>query len=272
MRFLSALGFVILRALLVGLALQASATAGSAPGSLTLKALVQISADDVTLADMIASKTEPGFPGGIMVCHSPEQGTLRMVSTSEIAALLKKHDLEYTLRGPAQISVMRAARKVSVADLKPLIESALQSAYPKARIAEVELQASISVGTDSGLKLLKLRFDPAIQKYRAWFITTSESRKTAFAATVTLERGTAPVEIGTVSASQKASILPVLVHRGETAMMQLQGDGFSAMVPVLCLEDGKEATLIHVRDKAAKRNYRAQVLARELLRAVSREN
>jgi len=41
---------------------------------------------------------------------------------------------------------------------------------------------------------------------------------------------------------------------------------------VLCLEDGRETTLVRVRDKASKRNYRAQVLARELLRAVSREN
>src|SRR6266700_4018521 len=120
MKSLATAGFaVVLRVLLAGLALQASATAGSVPGTLTLKALVQISADEVTLADMVASRTEPGFPGGLVVCHSPEQGTLRMVSLAEIATLLKKHDLEYTLQGPLQISVMRASRKVSVADLKP---------------------------------------------------------------------------------------------------------------------------------------------------------
>jgi hypothetical protein len=273
MKTLSTLGFaVVLRALLAGLVFCVPAAAGSVPGTLTLKALVQISADDVTLADMIASPTDPGFPGALVICHAPDQGTLRMVSTAEIAAVLKKHDLEYTLQGPAQISIMRAARRVSVADLKPLIESALQSANPKARVAEIELQAAISVGSDLGLKLLKLRFDPAIQKYRAWFIATSGSRNTIFEATVTLGRGTTTVEINTASANQHTSLLPILVRRGETAMMQLQGDGFSATVPVVCLEDGKEATLVHVHDKASKRNYRAQVLARELLRAVSREN
>jgi len=272
MKSLATLSFVVLNGLLAGLALQASATAGSAPGRLTLKALVQISADDVTLADMVASPTDPGFPGGTVICHAPDLGTLRMVSMAEIGAVLRKHELTYTLQGPALVSVMRAARKVSVADLKPLIEFALRKADPKAKIASVELQAAILVGSDPGFTLLKFRFDSAIQKYRAWFIATSESGKTAFAATVTLERGTAPIEIRAASASQNSSLLPVLVRHGETAMMQLQGDGFSATVPVLCLEDGREAALVHVRDKSSKRNYRAQVLARELLRAVSREN
>ncbi len=278
MKSFSTLGFaVVLRALLAVLALHAPAAAGSRPGTLTLKALVQVSADDVTLADMIASRTEhgftePGFPGALVICHAPDQGTIRVMSMADIAALFKKLDLAYKLQGPAQISIMRAARRVSVADLMPLIESALQRANPEARVADVELQAAISVGNDLGLKLVKLRFDPAIQKYRAWFIAISESRKTAFATTVTLERGTAPVDIKVASASQHTSLLPILVRRGETAMMQLNGDGFSALVPVLCLEDGKESTLIHVRDKASKRNYRAQVLGRELLRAVSRED
>jgi hypothetical protein len=151
-----------------------------------------------------------------------------------------------------------------------MLESAVRAADPTAKVAEVELQAAISVGSHPGIKLLKLRFDPAIQKYRAWFIATSESRKTTFQATATLERGTAPLEINGLSSSQSASLSPALVHRGETAMMQLQGDGFSATVPVICLEDGKEATLVHVHDKASKRNYRAQVLTRDLLRAVSR--
>jgi hypothetical protein len=263
---------VVLRALLAGLALYTPAAAGSAPGMLTLKALVQISANDVTLADVVTAPTEAGFPSALVVCHAPDQGTVRMVSMSEIAALLKKHDLKYTLQGAAQVSIVRAARKVSVAELRPMIESALHGADPTAKVAEVEIQATISVGSDPAIKLLKLRFDPAIQKYRVWFIATSESRKTTFQATATLEHGTAPIEINASSASQSASLLPALVHRGETAMMQLQGDGFTAMVPVVCLEDGKEATMVHVHDKASKRNYRAQVLTRELLRAVSREN
>jgi hypothetical protein len=273
MKSSSTLGLaVVLRALLAGLALYMPAAAGSAPGMLTLKALVQISANDVTLADVVASPTEAGFPGALVICHAPDQGTVRMVSVAEIAALLKKHDLKYTLQGAAQVSIVRTARRISAAELRPVVESALRSADPTAKVAEVELQASISVGSDPDIKLLKLRFDPAIQKYRVWFMATSESRKTTFQATVTLERGTVPIEINASSPSQSPSLLPVLVHRGETAMMELQGDGFTAKVPVVCLEDGKEATLVHVRDKASKRNYRAQVLARELLRVVSREN
>jgi len=273
MKSLSTLVFaVVLRGLLAALALYAPSAAATVPGTLTLKALVQISEDEVTLADIIASPTGPGFPGALVICHAPDQGTLRMINMAEIAAVLKKHDLEYSLQGPQQINVMRTARRISVADLKPLIEATLLSADPKATVADIELQAAISVGSNPGFKLLKLRFDPAIQKYRAWFVVTSESRKTAFAATFTLERGTAPVEISVASAGPRALLLPVLIHRGQTAMMQLQGDGFSAMVPVLCLEDGRETTLVHVRDKASKRNYRAQVLARELVRAVSREN
>ena len=273
MKSLFTFGFaVVLRALLAGLALYVPAAAGSVPRALTLKALVQTSADDVTLADVVASPTEAGFPGALVVCHAPDQGTVRMMSTAEIAIFLKKHDLQYSLQGPGQISIMRAARKILVADLKPMFESALQAADPTAKIAEVELQATISVGNSPVIKLLKLRFDPAIQKYRAWFMATSESRKTTFQATAALKRGSTPVEINNSSTSPHSSLVLVFVHRGETAMMQLQGDGFSAMVPVLCLEDGKEAALIHVHDKASKRNYRAQVLARNLLRAVGREN
>jgi hypothetical protein len=263
---------VVLRALFAGLALHAPAFAGSVPGALTLKTLVQVSAGDVTLADIVVSRTEPGFPGALVVCHAPDQGTVRNVSISEIAALLKKHDLTYTLQGPAQISVVRTARKISAAELRPMIESALQGIDSRARVADVELQAAISVGGNPVLKLLKLRFDPAIQKYRAWFLATSESRKTTFEATATLDRGAVRAEINNSNASEPSSLAPVLVRRGETAMMQLEGEGFTATVPVVCLEDGREATLVHVRDQASKRNYRAQVLARELLRAVSREN
>jgi len=272
MRSSSTLGLaVVLRALLAGLAIYTPAAAGSAPGTLTLKARVQVSANDVTLADIVAPPVEVGLPVALLVCHAPDQGTVRIVSMPEIYALLKKHDLKYTLQGPAQVSIVRTARKISVAQLRPMVESALRGVDPTAKVAEVELQAAISVGSDPDIKLLKLRFDPAIQKYRAWFIASSESRKTTFQATATLERGMAPLEINASSASQNASLLPALVRRGETAMMELQGDGFIATVPVVCLEDGKESTLVHVRDKASKRNYRAQVLARELLRAVSRD-
>ena len=55
-------------------------------------------------------------------------------------------------------------------------------------------------------------------------------------------------------------------------MMQLDGEGFSATLQVVCLEDGKASDLIRVREQGSKHNYRAQVTGPGSLRAVSREN
>jgi hypothetical protein len=271
LKLLAQFGFaVVLRALIAGLALQAPAAAGVA-GTLTLKPVAQVATDEVMLRDLVAAG-DAGLHEDVVICHAPAVGSVRAVSLAEVAAVLRKHDVAYLLRGAEQISVIRVGRKVSAADLKPLIEAALSKNDASASISAVQLQAAIFVNDVAGIKLRKLRFDPAINKYRAWFVASDAPHAVIFEAMATLEHGVAPREIKLSKTEQLLSAPSFFVRHGETAAMQLTGEGFSATLTVVCLEDGVAAKTVRVREQASKRVYRAQIIGPGLLRAVGREN
>lgn len=261
-----------LQVLLAGLALHAPASAltGTA-GMLTLKPVVQVAADDVLLRDLIRDG-EAASNGNIVICRAPGVGTVRNVTQAEITEVLRKHGVAYVLRGAEQVSVMRLSRKISTTDLQPLIESALRKSDSSAEISSVQLQVEIFVQDTSGIKLRKLRFDPAINKYRAWFTAADTPHSVSFEATAILEHGSAPREIETVITEKAPAIPAFSVRRGEVAAMQLTGEGFNATLPVICLEDGAGAKTVRVRERGSKRTYRAQIIGQGLLRAVGREN
>ena len=252
-------------ALLVGPTLQSPAFATEI-NTLTLKSVAQVAADEVMLRDLVigdGSQFE-----NIVICHAPMIGTVRTLSKSEIATLLKKSDDDHLLSGPEQISVVRMGRKISADDLRPLIEAELKNKNSKAAIKDVQLQATIFVTDVDGLKLRRLSFDSAINKYRAWFVASDAPHAVIFEAMATLDRG--PQK--NVFSEEKKQVSPVVLHRGKTAMMQIQGEGFSAVLQVTCLEDGRAGGTIRVREQASKSKYRAEVLGPGQLRAISREN
>jgi hypothetical protein len=266
LKFFAKFGFVIAsQTLIVVLAHPALAEQGT---TLTLKPVVQVAAAEVTLSDLVASG-DMGSDENLIICHTPAIGSARTLRLSEIAAVLKKNDAVHPLQGPTQITVTRAGRKISADDLKPLIEAELKKGN-KGTIQGIQLQAAIYVTDTNGIKLRRLRFDPAIDKYRAWFIASDAPHPVIFEAMATLDR--VPHSDIEIKAQNQHVALPVLAHRGEPAAMELDGDGFSATLQVVCLEDGRASDLIRVHEQGSKHNYRAQVTGPGLLRAVSREN
>ncbi len=253
-----------------GLVLHAPASAEAGKETLTLKAVVQVATDEVMLRDLVNSNVV--VPEGIVICRTPDAGAVRTVSLAEISATLKRHDIAYTLRGPEQISVVRMARKLLAADLTPLIENALHAQNVSAEVNEVQLQAAIFVKDINGIQLRKLKFDPAINKYRAWFAMADAPHAGTFEALVALDHGVAPIEIQLLKTGALSSQPTAQVKRGETAAMLVDGAGFSATLSVICLENGPAEKTIRVREQASKRIYRAQVIGPGQLHAVSREN
>jgi hypothetical protein len=272
LKFFIKFGFTTaLRILAAGLVLYAPAYAVTARGTLTLKPVIQVGTDEVTLNDFVTNG-DVEFLGAIVICRTPNAGSIRMVSLTEISATLKKYNTFYLLRGPEQISVLRSTRKLSAADLAPIIEAALNAQNMSAKVHEVQLQAAIFVNDVNSIKLRKLKFDPAINKYRAWFAIMNEPHAVPFEALATLDQGIAPLEIKSTKTDALASVSPLLVKRGETAAMLVDGSGFSATISVVCLENGPAEKVIRVREQATKHIYRAQIIARGQLHAISREN
>ena len=54
--------------------------------------------------------------------------------------------------------------------------------------------------------------------------------------------------------------------------MRLEGEGFQAMLVVVCLEDGGKEKIVRARDMTSKRIYKTQVTDRGRLRELSVEN
>lgn len=264
MKLFAKFGFAIAsQALIVALVQPAVAEQDA---TLTLKPAVQVATAEVKLGDLVASG-DMGADETLIICHAPVIGSSRTVRRSEIAAALKKSDATHPLEGAAQITVTREGYKISADDLKPLVEAELKKGN-KGTVQDIQLQAAIFVTDVKDIKLRKLRFDPAIDKYRAWFIASDAPHAVVFEAMATLE----DVPHSDIEIKNQHVPLPVLAHRGEPAMMQLDGEGFSATLQVVCLEDGKASDLIRVREQGSKHNYRAQVTGPGSLRAVSREN
>ena len=241
------------------------------PATLVLKPAVQVADDQVHLRDLISMGTGEEF-GEAVICRAPEAGTVRILQRSDVVLSLKKQNLDYRLLGASTISVTRTGRKIVASDLRELIQSAFSAAKATAQISEIEMQASVVTEGEPALLLRKLKFDSAIQKYRAWFVASDGPRKINFEATATVDSGSAPLELTPGTSGPRSSKAQLLVRRGENVTMQMSGNGFNANVPVVSQEDGMAGKLVRVRDNATKRNYRAEVIAAGLLRAVRQEN
>lgn len=237
------------------------------PKTLTLKSATQVATEEIALRDLVVNSE--GFDN-IAICHAPLIGSTRILQKAEIAEVLKKSGTEYILGGPEHVSITRSGYKIQAEDLRPLIVAELKNRNSKAAITGIQLQASIFVADQNGLKLKRLTFDSAIQKYRAWFIASGAPHAVVFEAMATLDQK--PEKTRAAKARNSVVALPVLVHRGSVASMQMAGEGFSATLLVTCLEDGKASSTIRVREQGSKLAYLAQVIGAGQLRALSREN
>jgi hypothetical protein len=267
-------------ALMVAVPFSSTAATGGASGvesarvdnSLMLRPLVQISSQEVLLRDLVIGMSLADVRGDLLICKAPSRGQVRTMTAFEISAVVAHSGLNVEFIGGLRTSIVRMGRRVSVHDLRPLIETALQSSNSTAQIGDVQLQAEISVGDDPGIVLRKLKFDNTTQRFRAFFVATKETGKVNFEATATVISGTAPAEITLASGDGHALHTALLVHRGQPAQMQVSGDGFSATLPVVCFEDGDSGKIVRVREKTSKKNYRAEVIAKDMLRAIQLEN
>jgi hypothetical protein len=239
---------------------------------LMLRPLVQISSQEVLLRDVVIGISQSDVRGEIFICKSPSRGQVRTLRASEITAVLAHSGLNAEFIGGLRTSIVRTGHKIAVQDLRPLIETALKAANPTATIGEVQLQAEISLSEDPGIVLRKLKFDSTTQRYRAFFVATKEPGKINFEATATLASGTASSEISFANPSGRVLHAALLVHRGQPAQMQVSGDGFNATLPVVCFEDGDSGKIVRVRERTSKKNYRAEVIAKDMLRAIQLEN
>jgi len=255
-----------------------------------LKARVQVAGDNVTLRDVVASGSDAKLPEDIVLCQAPDLGTVRTLDKSEIARILHQRGVDIPLQGPDQIGILRLGRRISPDDLRPIIEAALKSSGPTAVLKDVAIQSAMMIAPDSTLELSKLKFDAATLSYRAWFAVMKKDpakparRIALFEATATLANGSAPVAIDLLQAAKPVTAQThaqaqaprsptlLLVHRGESAMMRLEGEGFQAMLVVICLEDGGKEKIVRARDITSKRIYKAQVTERGRLRELSVEN
>jgi hypothetical protein len=261
---------VIAGAMFVGRLLYAAPSANLPV--VVLKPLVQVSGDSVTLGDLVANAPLENVAEKTVVCRAPEAGTVRVLGRSEVASALKKQGLSYALQGAEQVGITRAGRRIVAEDLAPLVQTALKGANATAKVGNIQLQANVLTDGVPEFSLQRLKFDPAIAKYRAWFVAQHDRLKINFEATVTLAEGSAPLEINLNTKSIQAAKTPLLVRRGQEVTMQLGGQGFAANVPVTAMNDGAAGKVVRVRDKAAKRNYRAEVIAGGLVRAIRQEN
>lgn len=262
---------VVVAGWLVTPLLHAESAVKPATATLILKPMAQVTDDQVRLRDLITLGAADAF-GEAVICRAPDAGTVRILERSEVAAALKKQNLDYRLQGASTISITRIGRKIVTSDLRTLIEAAFAAAKATVNITDIEMQASVVMEGEPALLLRKLKFDPAIQKYRAWFVANEGLRKINFEATATVESGSAPLELTPGTSGPRSAKAQLLVRRGENVTMQLNGAGFSANVPVVSMEDGVAGKLVRARDNATKRNYRAEVIAAGLLRAVRQEN
>jgi len=257
------------------------------PAGVTLRARVQVSGDNVTLRDLLAGD-DARLPEDLVLCRAPQLGTVRTLDKNDIAEVLRRRGLDIPLHGPAQISILRLGRRISPEDLRPIIEAALKKNGSTATVGKVAIQSAMMVAPESTLELSKLKFDPATLSYRAWFVVMKkDAAKTArrvasFEAVATLANGSEPVAIDLsppakpAAASIQAHTSPapalLLVHRGESAMMRIEGEGFQAMLVVVCLEDGGKERTVRARDMTSKRIYKTTVIDRGRLRELSLEN
>ena len=253
---------------------------------LTVKARVQVSGENVTLADVVSSG-DSNFPHELVLCRAPELGTVRTLDRHEIAELLRKRGLDIRLDGPQQISILRLGRRISPEDLRPIIEAALKNSGSTATLSSVTIQSAMMTAPESTLELSRLKFDAATLSYRAWFVVMKKDgaklprRVASFEAVATLSGGGAPVALdlspgakiaAAPISAQATTPAPLLVRHGESAMMRLEGEGFQAMLVVVCLEDGGKEKIVRARDMTSKRIYKARVTDKGRLHELSVEN
>jgi hypothetical protein len=265
-----------------------------------VQARVEAVRGELTLADLLASKTCPPLRHAaeqVSLGSAPRTGSVRVIDGGQIRRLLEEvagakglsRGETVAMQIPERIVVRRAGARKSCAQIATFLVS---KALPgEAKGSPVSWQPHLDCNTtraipeDTPLELVKTRWNTALRRWEfelrcsrsedcVPFLVWDRAERTLGARTASGQSEAAPRLTSAAAFSRKlsgagASDTERLVMPGQTATLTWEHAGIRVVLPVTCLDAGGFGQFVRIRFKNAGRILRAQVVAKGTLRASS---
>jgi hypothetical protein len=294
--FFTIAGFVLMAAIRV------TAIAQAACSPITIRAAVEITANELTLADVLAPESCAAVvrvAGRVRLGGAPRGGSVRVIARDEIRdhfqQLAKDESLEAKglrwdeMTVPERITVRRKAARAPCAELGRQIlaaakapnslKSDVSSQHDKENLSVGEIECGGTVPRDSGIELLSTSWDPSRGNWEArarcrhpqdcvpFFVRwPGTDNRAPLAASSSPRSGlTQALERG---AASDGNVSP-LVRPGQKAMLLWEQDGIRVVVPAVSLDRGGAGDSVRARTASGGRVLHAIVVSAGLLRVAS---
>jgi hypothetical protein len=279
MKFLVRIVFVFTTVLFITAALACSAS-GQSCERVVIRDHVEISEDDLFLADLFAPPTCPAImqaAAKVRIGAAPLPGGKRVLSSDVVQSLLEKLLLEdqHAAVGalekaevPSRITVRRSSRSLSCVEIGHKIFSGHAEGLASAPV-EIDCSAVPRIPEGAALEVTKKSWDPATLSWNV-FARCAAAECLPFVLHVRdPNHADAAPGVAETRAVTKKTLAQPLVRRGETVTLLWDQDGIRMTVPVVCLDPGEQGQRVRARVVHSGGSVRAVVVSAGLLRIAS---
>jgi hypothetical protein len=266
-------------------------SAGQPSCVVTVAASIEVASSAFSLADLLSQSTCPALQeaaAGVRLGGPPLAGSVRVLPGDEVRALLQRlgsmddRSASAILRVPQRISVRRAGRRASCAEIGPRILPP-EPAAGKASLPALDCGAADRIAQDTLLERSKIVWDTALKSWTVFtrcvrpgdcvpfWVRVSElpPELASFPSRVrAIPKGTSPPS-STVRATLRATDEKPLIHPGEAVSLLWDEDGIRLTVPAISLDAGIPGQAVRARISRGGRMVRAIVVSAGKLRAAS---
>ncbi len=259
--------------------------AGAAGAKTTLMRDVVVSGESIYLSDLLPESSPVAVRVSaqeILVGTSPQPGSTRVLSSSEIVRLLNGGNLLSRVDVPDQIVVHRLGHLITRDDVAVAIRNALtrNQDFGNARIKPEDVRLSARVTTLSenpDLRVTRIELDRSLREMKFWLVSVTEPTLRPFIATTKsyLQTGyeiqpqtNAEGSRSNLKSSRPVSPAPVLVEAGKIATLHLvSGPEMQMYLTVISLERGTLGQTIRAKIQQTGKILNAHVAGPNQLEA-----
>jgi hypothetical protein len=269
-------------------------SAGQPSCMVTVAASIEVASSGFSLADLLSQDTCPALQqaaAGVRLGGPPLAGSVRVLLGDEVRALFQRlvgsmddGSASAILRVPERISVRRAGRRASCAD----IGSKILASEPDAENASLQAPdcgAAGGIAQDTLLEPSKIVWDPTLKSWNLFtrcvhpedcvpfWVRVSRSELppelASFASRLSaIPKGTGPPS-STVRAMLRVTDEKPLIRPGEAVSLLWDEGGIRLTVPAISLDAGVPGQAVRARLSRGGRMVRAIVVSAGKVRAAS---
>lgn len=239
-----------------------AALRGQNDTGLSLRREVIVAGDRLTLADLLPASAPSSLrleAERVALGDAPQAGAIRLLGASMLRERLHREKFASAISVEGDTTVLRETRVIGLKDVEaPVLREFAARRLPVPAVIDLSAVVAAPDGPME-IKVRNLRYDAAQKCYDLSLTAGSPATQPFLVRVPSDERPPAALEAkSNLPVKVKMRVRPDL-PRGSRSLLRISGQGFTATVPVVALDDGITGASVRVEDPSTHHVYLADL-------------